>query len=652
MIKLKITLESDLCSASGDGFASVIDTDVSYDRYGFPFIGARRLKGCLRDAAELIGSDKINEIFGVTGSDISGSLKISDALIEKYDILKNEAVGMSLNAEKIISLFTYTRSSTSINLTEDGASGTAKDNSLRFTRVVKQYSPFENNKKLVFFADVEIDSIYFKEFEDICKSLHNIGYKRNRGFGAVNCELIEEEKSSEILKKTELNCENTVLGYTVKLSDTLMIPGSSSDQTIDFIPGTSVLGYFAGAYIRSGKSASTTEFEEIFLKNNVKFSNLYISDENGSEYFPAPVIMGKIKGESGVFNIVEYKNTDDKIIKPIKSGYYKEGSVVIKPFTETVYHHSTKDKKTLYTQTCLEKDQFFSGTISGKAEYVEIIRQLMAKGNLRFGRSKTAQYSLCKPVSCYQKKYEDATVKISRGETFIALLCSDVLISDNAGGYDISVNRLKNALGIEYECDNQSDYKRSALRYRVITGYNTKWNIQKPHIRTIAAGSTLVFTAEKDEELPKIKYIGEKQNEGFGKVMFMRSKDIPAVSEKSVKEEQKTAPSTGMLADLINKNHFIEKMRSDALNMAEKFSGKVDSSQIGRLTLMVKTSKTMNDFKKKTECLKNQTTKDYIQKLTEASEYYNSSEFWKDYYILILIMNKYFLRQKKGGMKK
>ena len=68
MSKLEITLKSDLCAACGDGFSSVIDTDVSYDKYGFPFIGGRRIKGCLREAAGLIGSPYINEIFGVSGS--------------------------------------------------------------------------------------------------------------------------------------------------------------------------------------------------------------------------------------------------------------------------------------------------------------------------------------------------------------------------------------------------------------------------------------------------------------------------------------------------------------------------------------------------------------------------------------------------------
>lgn len=73
MSRINIVLRSDLCAAGGDGFSSVIDTDAAYDRYGFPVIGARRLKGCLRSAAELIGisDDVIGEIFGVSGSERS-----------------------------------------------------------------------------------------------------------------------------------------------------------------------------------------------------------------------------------------------------------------------------------------------------------------------------------------------------------------------------------------------------------------------------------------------------------------------------------------------------------------------------------------------------------------------------------------------------
>ena len=56
--ELVITLKSDLCAGSGYSYAGIVDSDVCYDSYGFPYIAARRLKGCLREAAELIGFTK------------------------------------------------------------------------------------------------------------------------------------------------------------------------------------------------------------------------------------------------------------------------------------------------------------------------------------------------------------------------------------------------------------------------------------------------------------------------------------------------------------------------------------------------------------------------------------------------------------------
>ena len=46
---LHIELLSDLCSASGDGFAGVVDTDICYEDNGRPYIPGKRIKGCLRE---------------------------------------------------------------------------------------------------------------------------------------------------------------------------------------------------------------------------------------------------------------------------------------------------------------------------------------------------------------------------------------------------------------------------------------------------------------------------------------------------------------------------------------------------------------------------------------------------------------------------
>lgn len=640
MSRLEITLKSDLCAACGDGFSTVIDTDVSYDKYGFPVIGGRRIKGCLREAAQLIGSSYENEIFGISGNAESGSLKISDAVIPDYNKLKKEAYCSSLSVEEIISIFTYTKASTAIE------NDTAKDNSLRFTRVVKHYSPF-NDEELKFCADVEIAEEFAEEFADICKALRNIGYKRNRGFGAVECRFIYEKNSGKKASSCHINGEECSYAYTIRLKDNVMIPGKTSDETTDFISGTAVMGFAAGLY---SKKYGNENFDDIFMKNNVRFSNLYISDESGNTFFPAPVILGKIKGEKGTFNIVKY--TGDQIVKPIKSGYCNFSSGIVKPLTETVYHHSTHGKKPLYTQTSLCSDQYFSGTISGKKEYVEKIGEILENETIRFGRSKTAQYSNCELINSKYSEIKRESFELKKGDIFLALLTSDVLIPDGAGGYDISAQTLKNEIeasaGIKLpEFDKGTDRKFSALRYRVISGYNTMWNIQKPHIRTIAAGSALVFRAENDMSLPESIYTGAKLNEGFGQVIFCRA-DMFAEHIDSKCPENSTKSTDGFLGALIDKEKKSEEMRKKALDYVAHNKNEINSSQIGRYSLMVKNADSVEQLIEMKNNIKSKQSKECFEKIisgSKAEEY--SDNMWKEYLSLILTLMKYENRSEK-----
>ena len=48
--KLQIELKSDLCAGSGESLGSLIDTDICYDEYGFPYIPSKRLKGLIKEA--------------------------------------------------------------------------------------------------------------------------------------------------------------------------------------------------------------------------------------------------------------------------------------------------------------------------------------------------------------------------------------------------------------------------------------------------------------------------------------------------------------------------------------------------------------------------------------------------------------------------
>ena len=50
-MKITIKLLSDLCTCSGETYNSDVDMDVVYDENGIPYIPAKRIKGCIREAA-------------------------------------------------------------------------------------------------------------------------------------------------------------------------------------------------------------------------------------------------------------------------------------------------------------------------------------------------------------------------------------------------------------------------------------------------------------------------------------------------------------------------------------------------------------------------------------------------------------------------
>lgn len=502
----------------------------------------------------------------------------------------------------------------------------------------------------MFEAEADIDEKYKDDLSDICRALRNIGYKRNRGYGAVKCRFEFEKSLTRPNENVSITGENASITYLIRLRDNVMLPSSASDETADFIPGTSVLGFFANEYLKT--APADEKFEDIFLKNNVSFSNLCISDEDMKEYFPAPVILGKIKGEEGAFNIVTYSNEDGKIIKPVKSGYSCFDSVIKKPLTETVYHHTRGEEANLYTQTSLCSDQYFRGTITGRSEYIKPIYDILTHSTLRFGRSKTAQYSACELVRAEVSSSSESIKKIRAGERFIVLLLSDVLIPDGTGGYDISVQGLQNAVGhgIEkLECDRGEKIKRSALRYRIIAGYNSKWNIQKPQIRTVAAGSTLVFRAVSDMKLPAVFTVGAKTGEGFGRIMICRPEDFAERSVKAQKQLNINAKN-GELCRLISRNKAVEDMRSEAVKFVASFGKKMNSAQIGRYAMMAKQAEDLREFKAMTSKIKCNKSNAFINDVINKSkaEHYRD-DLWREYMLTILTLMKYSNREEKGN---
>jgi hypothetical protein len=93
---LQLELLSAATFGRGDGVAGLVDREVEHDRYGFPFLRGRTLKGLLAESAEdLVFAFKLQDVtkwaerktvlFGRPGSDLAthGNLHVGDARLPK-----------------------------------------------------------------------------------------------------------------------------------------------------------------------------------------------------------------------------------------------------------------------------------------------------------------------------------------------------------------------------------------------------------------------------------------------------------------------------------------------------------------------------------------------------------------------------------------
>lgn len=218
-LRLKIELLSPTLIASAEGFGAVIDSDIVFDKYGIPYIPSKRIKGCLRDSATEVceifsqsginifdlsidnGSFSIvNSLFGKPGEETPCAIRIYSLFLSEYDNLvkwidyMKKTFPQYFNPEAVRDYFTEIRQQTSID--DDGI---AKSGSLRSIRVADKGIIFEGDIELIEKREDFLILLYFSAL-----NLTRVGTKRTRGFGKIECRILEGEKELDFLSKLEV----------------------------------------------------------------------------------------------------------------------------------------------------------------------------------------------------------------------------------------------------------------------------------------------------------------------------------------------------------------------------------------------------------------------------------------------------------------
>lgn len=633
--KFFIQLKSDLCVGSGFSYAGIVDSDVSYNKYGFPYISGKRLKGCLKESAELLGmtADEIYAMFGERAASIYDSndgIIITDAyprtyidnteLIEK--LYSNKQDDNVFTQENVIHLYTTLKAQTKLD-----KNGSAEENTLRFTRAINQYS-FIDGKEMVFEGKITFPDTKEETVSNLLKATRNIGMNRNRGMGSVRMYLDKcgknDRKNSELGKNIEKCIKNIStsdaqrvrIKYVIKNEAPLIISSDKDTMSLDYISGSAVLGAFASHYLKSGNNSANDEtFKELFLSNKTVFSDLNLAVESrDNEYIvchKAPGYMRKLKktkalvdcdllmqvqdGEIKEDSHYDYhkgnqpKKLNGKVIAEIDGGY-----VITEVNKEILYHHTKKNDEMLYFFEAIEPGQLFAGDIVVDKKYEKIILDILKADKMSFGKSRTAQYGRCSIKSIKVEDYKKPEYAVSAGDIVRINLLSDSLFITKDGNYTADYNDVRRIIAEKcgLSCDENDEVKDfSSIQTKVLTGYSGVWNLHKQELPCVAAGSTFAYKVTENVVWPD--YLGVKNNEGLGNYEVKKVGTEYALHEQEIsidyedvsEQVRRSLDVKAMYQDIIEKKLY-EEIKADIFKHIYEKAIDISASSLGRLTLM------------------------------------------------------------------
>jgi len=681
-MRIILTLKSDLCAASGLGYATSIDTDIVYDtNTGLPYVPAKRLKGCLREAGLEILAARNNEtdattfyeLFGVQGASDGGKLNISEGKLD-YTVGKEKLISRS----DVLNTLTTIRYGTRMEAANNDASALikkAKDQSLRAARVI-------NKGEALTFDIAPLEDTHFNFLQECCAILRHMGSNRTRGWGEVECILegtpITDtcgQKNTHIYESPE-DTKIASISYKIILNEPVISSLLSGGVGCEgHIPGSMLMGFFAKQWIKTYLNAENAahqdpDFMRIFLKSEVKFGFAYPSFDE-QPFYPTPASVKTDKKKEAFFDDANsgYKTSDTASAR--LGGYAKiEDCGGVKKVTalnihfESVLHHARPHDRAIgspqenntaasgafYSYIALAPRQQFFGSIVGKKNDLDKLVKLLPKeATITLGRSRTAQYGNASvewitPIT--QANPAPTTIESNKirvtARTPIILCDSYGTINPSAA---VLAQKLSDILGIKLSVD------RTFMSDTIVAGYNAAWRLPRQQMPAIAAGSVIVLNcceAGAGQEVEPPHFIGLRTGEGFGQIF------IDALPEMGVLCKTKTVdanvPSeTEFSKNLLKKITDLKVQRmweQESIGLAKKLidqNGLPSNAQLGRLLNAihgkygaVSSKQELDEVlnkewkdKKKLNCVQELCAKVYALK-PEESEFYKDAE--KDYF--------------------
>lgn len=705
---IRVELLSDTCFSSGEVYNSAVDTDVFRDENGIPVIGGKRLKGCIREAAEELRDwGYMIDVEGIFGSkyDRNSAIHISDARPEQYDQYISELSvrndPMLVHPSRVLDAFTYIRTQTAVD-----QEGIADRNTLRSIRVIK--------KGLVFFAPVEFRCSDEKkhEYEDqmvkICKAVRHMGLNRTRGMGSVKVsfemdipEMFKDRKPEFITAVCQEGMSYSRLDYMLYLHSAVLCKSAAGGQTVccPYIEGAKILGMIAEAYKTEGKG--NEEFAKDTKDQSLICSNAYISD--GKKRFePADASLFVVKddprkGRCKAVDIGELRDDEIEKLSPLGDKficYNGQQAEEKKVDMEIRYHHSRPADKSIghvvssdsdnqmYQIESISAGQTFTGYILGSSDQIRKICELFEKRNhYRIGYNRSAEYG---EVSIHVVGLSENN-EIEEGDSvdrFLLRLNSPAILRRENGMVSPDEEMILGQLKRKLDLPDLTIEKRF-LRFTEIGGYNVTWNARKPSVPVFDKGTAFVMRSPVPVCLEKINriWIGERNMEGYGEI---RAEKIPEQYKfeiiKAEEEKSKKVNESESVSDMLiwlGRKYAGEIVQAYAAKQAERIWESIRkrpnaNAVVNQMLMILKEQKKYSEFTRAVEDRYDKGVDAKQEKLETAKKIYafpeqkivemfpsnlpveiGEDEVYMWYFSTLLTQLKYKIRhQRKGGKEK
>ncbi|MFN3739312.1 MAG: hypothetical protein ACK4TF_01400 [Thermodesulfovibrionales bacterium] len=392
-------------------------------------------------------------------------------------------------------------------------------------------------------------------------------------------------------------------------------------NTHRYIPAKALRGLFAKEYIKKHNlpdAHKDDRFYRWFLRGNIKFTDAFIiSDEK--LYIPAPLSIQQEKRENSIYDLSatdENKNFDKQTV-PLDGFIRIEDSTIYQARVQTMlnFHHA-RDREAgrqegrekapkeglIFNYESLIPGQCFGGYIYGEEKDITEFKDTFKSGVYYLGRSKNNQYGrVYIEIDSEFKDHPEEEIKDPSAFPFEISLSfiSDAIIYNEYGFPATDVHRLEKLLNCKI--------KKSFIKASENEGFISVWRLKTPSEVFFRRGSTFLIEIPDQHTLSHVlslkeKGIGERTEEGFGRFILREpSEKIYLIKE----DKKKTEPGFSMPAPLniiltgILQKHCLNSIKSKAIEDAGGIENPPTPSLIGRLLLMLKESKDLEEFQNK-----------------------------------------------------